>query len=156
MQGRWEKLKQRSGISLFIIAVGLGLFFFVGSGSQKPTGWGAAYAFGTPATVDLASSCRIETIGGGKGTGRCEGVKWTAGGQSRTGTLYAFEDDIKRSADGDLTFAGEAKALGDRAYGRPESWMVVFHLAVLGVACLGVLALLGSLVAAALPTRRRA
>ncbi|MGW7364485.1 hypothetical protein ACWGI8_13920 [Streptomyces sp. NPDC054841] len=156
MQGRWEKLKQRGGISLFVIAVGVGAFFFIGSASQAPTGWGAAYAFGKPVTVELPNSCRIETVGDGKSTGKCEGAKWTADGQARTGTLYALGDDIDRSGDGNLTFAGEAKALDDRAYGRPETWLTVVHLGALGVAGIGVLALLGSLVSVLLPSRRAA
>ncbi|MER7818586.1 hypothetical protein [Streptomyces sp. NPDC096153] len=156
MQGRWEKLKQRGGISLFVLAVGLGIFFFVGSASQAPSGWGAAYAAGKPVTVQLSSSCRIETVGDGKSTGRCEGTKWTVDGRSHTGTLYAYGDDITRSADGALTFSGEAKALGDRAYGRPDTWLTVVHLGALGLAAIGILALLGSLVSVILPSRRTA
>ncbi|MFD7441458.1 hypothetical protein [Streptomyces sp. NPDC059909] len=156
MQGRWEKLKQRSGISLFVIAVGVGVFFFIGSASQSPSGWGAAYAFGKTVSVQLPSSCRIETVGDGKSTGKCEGAKWTADGQARTGTLYAYGDDIKRSGEGALTFAGEAKALGDRAYGKPDTWLTLVHLGALGVAGIGVLALLVSGVAALLPARRQA
>jgi hypothetical protein len=155
MQGRWEKLKQRGAISLFVLAVGVGVFFFVGSASQAPTGWGAAYAVAKPASaVELPSSCRIETVGDGKSTAKCDGAKWTAEGQSHTGTLYAYGDDIDNAADGALTFAGEAKSYGDRLYGRPDTWLTVVHLAAVGLAAIGVLALLGSLISVLLPSRR--
>ena len=155
MQGRGEKLRQRASACLVLGAIAVGLFCFVGSASQKPVGWGAAYALGTAVTVDLPGSCRIETIGD-DGSAKCEGTRWTADGQAHTGTLFASSEDVRRGSDGSLSFTGEAKALGERAYGKPATWLTVFHLAALGVAALCVVALLVSLIAAALPTRRRA
>ncbi|MCJ1679279.1 hypothetical protein MTF65_18410 [Streptomyces sp. APSN-46.1] len=155
MAGRAEKFKQRATLSLVLTGIAAGVFFFVGSASQKPAGWGAAYAFATPVTVQLPSRCGVETFvrGDGRGTAVCERTVWTADGTAHTGTLYAYADEVKRDG-GQLTFTGEAKALGDRAYGKPETWETVLHLATLAVAALGVLGLLLSCVAAAFPARR--
>ncbi|MCP3820437.1 hypothetical protein NLX86_20760 [Streptomyces sp. A3M-1-3] len=150
-------IKGLAVLSLIITAIAVGVFFFFGSSSQKPTGWGAAYAFGTPVTVQLPSSCSIETIvgrgGGGSRSGKCEGSTWTADGKPVTGTLYAKADDLPRS-DGGRSFTGEARALGDRAYGEPETADTLLHLSLMGAAALGLLGLLGCGIAAILPARR--
>ncbi|MGR4884625.1 hypothetical protein ACIPUC_35175 [Streptomyces sp. LARHCF249] len=159
MAGRGEKFKQRATLCLVLTGIAVGVFFFVGSASQKPTGWGAAYAFGSPATVELPSRCGTETFvrggSGSRGTARCEGTRWTADGAPRTGTLYTYADEITKDGSGKLAFTGEARALGDRAYGKPETWETALHLGTLGVAALGVLGLLLSVVAAAFGPRRR-
>uniref|UniRef100_A0AAU2JSD5 Uncharacterized protein n=1 Tax=Streptomyces sp. NBC_00049 TaxID=2903617 RepID=A0AAU2JSD5_9ACTN len=158
MAGRGEKFKQRATLSLVLTGVALGTFFFVGSASQKPTGWGAAYAFGAPATVQLPSRCGVETFVGsdGRGTGKCEGATWTADGTAHTGTLYAYADEIDRDGNGKLNFTGEARTLGDRAYGKPEAWETALHLGTLAVAALGLLGLLLSAAAALFAPRSRA
>lgn len=144
MAGRGEKFKQRATLSLVLTAVALGVFLLIGSAGQSPTGWGAAYAAGTPVTVQLPSSCRVQTVSGsdGSGTAKCERASWTADGTARTGTLYALADDLKRDGGTTLTFTGEARALGDRVYGAPESWVTIVHLAALAAAALGVIGLL--------------
>ncbi|MGP3686752.1 hypothetical protein ACTVZO_18925 [Streptomyces sp. IBSNAI002] len=152
MSGRGEKFKQRATLCLVLAGIAAGVFFFVGSGSQKPTGWGAAYAFGAPAGVELPSRCGTETFvrggSGSRGTAKCEGTRWTAGGVPRTGTLYAYADEIGKDGGGKLVFEGEARALGDRVYGEPESWEKALHLTTLGLAALAVLGLALSALAA--------
>jgi hypothetical protein len=164
MQGRQRRAGplKLAKYNLFLAAVGLGFLFFFGSTSQQPTGWGAAYLAGTPVTVELPSSCDVETIVSGdsasRSTARCEGATWTADGGSRSGTLFAYSDDIDRSSNGELEFTGEARALGDQVYGRPESHVIVIHLTTLIAAGLGVLGVVvgvvGSVVATALRGRR--
>ncbi|MEU9303885.1 hypothetical protein [Streptomyces sp. NPDC048269] len=165
---RGEKFKQRATLSLVLAGLALGLFFYVGSASQKPAGWGAAYAFGTATTVELPSRCGTESFvrgggGGGDGSGggggsrataKCEGTRWTARGVAHTGTLYAYADQITRDGGGKLAFEGEARVLGDRAYGRPETWETALHLGTLALAALGLAGLPLSALAA-LFTRRR-
>lgn len=158
MAGRGEKFKQRATLCLVLTAIAAGIFFFVGSASQKPAGWGAAYAFGSPATVELPSRCGTETFvrggSGSRGTAKCDGTRWTAGGTSHTGTLYAYADEITKDGSGKLAFTGEARGLGDRLYGKPETWETALHLGTLGVAALGLLGLLLSAVAAPFGPRR--
>lgn len=158
MAGRGEKFKQRATLSLVLTGIALGVFLLVGSAGQSPTGWGAAYAVGTPVTVQLPSSCRVQTVSGSddSGTAKCERASWTADGTAHTGTLYALADDLQRDG-GAPAFAGEARALGDRVYGAPETWVTVVHLGTLAVAALGVLGLLlSALVALFTPRSRRA
>ncbi|WP_162688885.1 MULTISPECIES: hypothetical protein [unclassified Streptomyces] len=154
---RGQKFKNRASASLVLAGIGLAVFFFVGMASQQPTGWGAAYAFAEPVTVQLPSSCGVETVvgrsGSAKSTSKCGGTSWTADGKARTGTLYSYADDIGRDGSGKLAYKGEARALGDRAYGEPALWITVVHVTALAVAALGALALLVSLLAAALPQR---
>ncbi|MFD4242312.1 hypothetical protein ACFWP3_12055 [Streptomyces sp. NPDC058525] len=161
MAGRGEKFKQRATLCLVLIGIAAGVFFFVGSASQKPTGWGAAYAFGaSSAAVELPSRCGTETFvrggSGSRGTAKCEGTRWTADGVSRTGTLYAYADEIGKDGSGKLVFEGEARGLGDRLYGKPEPWETALHLTTLGVAALAALALTLSTLAALFTPRRRA
>ncbi|MGW6707768.1 hypothetical protein ACWGDE_23160 [Streptomyces sp. NPDC054956] len=152
---RGQKFKSRASACLVVAGIGLAAFFFVGMASQQPTGWGAAYAFAEPVTVQLPSRCGMETINSGRSTGKCEGTAWTADGKAHKGTLYSYADDIGRDGSGKLAYKGEARALGDRAYGKPELWLTIVHLAALGVAALGVLGVLLSVLAAALPQRGR-
>lgn len=157
---RAQKFKNRATLGLVLAGIGLAAFFFVGMASQQPAGWGAAYAFADPVTVQLPRSCGVETIvrgGGGssRGTGKCEGTAWTADGKARTGTLYSYADEIARDGSGKLAYKGEARALGDRAYGKPELWITIVHLAAAGVAALGVVVVLFAALAAAVPGRRR-
>lgn len=157
---RMEKFKNRATLGLVLAGIGLAAFFFVGMASQQPAGWGAAYAFADPVTVQLPSSCGVQTVvsrggGSGRSTGKCEGAGWTAGGKARTGTLYSYADEIARDGSGKLAYKGEARALGDRAYGKPELWITIVHLAAAGVAALGVVVLLLAALGAMVPTRRR-
>ncbi|MFG2984065.1 hypothetical protein ACGFYQ_22890 [Streptomyces sp. NPDC048258] len=160
MAARGEKFKQRATLSLVLTGIAVFVFFFVGSASQKPAGWGAAYAFGTATTVELPSRCGTETFvrggsgSGSRGTAKCEGTRWTAGGVAHTGTLYSYADQITRDGGGKLAFAGEARALGDRVYGKPETWETVLHLGTLALAALGLAGLLLASLTA-LFTRRR-
>lgn len=158
---RAQRFKNRATLGLVLTGVAAAAFFFVGMASQQPAGWGAAYAFAEPVTVQLPRSCGVETIvrggGSGRGTGKCEGTAWTADdGKARTGTLYSYADEIGRDGAGQLTYKGEARALADRAYGKPELWITIVHLAALGLAALGLAAVLFAALAAAVPGRRRA
>ncbi|TNY37595.1 hypothetical protein [Thermomonospora catenispora] len=151
-------LRELARLNLILLIAALVLFVGVGLPTDKPIGWGAAYVFGEPASVTSVGSCRSETVisGGsaGRSMGTCESATWTVDGKSRSGTLHAFADEIDDSSD-DLRFTGEAKALGGHAYGRPESWMIVFHLTTLAAAVIGALALLGCGVAALFSGWRR-
>ncbi|MEO3830193.1 hypothetical protein [Actinomadura sp. B10D3] len=147
-----------TGRNLTVIGVALAVFVFLLPGANRPMGWGAAYAFGAPAAVEINSSCEVETLvrGGnvGRSTGKCEGATWTADGQTRSGTLYASSDDIDRTSEGDPKFVGEAKAFGGRVYGRPGTSVIVLDLTLVAAVGTGVLVLLGCVVAAALSFRR--
>lgn len=157
---RAQKFKSRASAGLVLAGIGIAVFFFVGMASQMPAGWGAAYAFADPVTVQLPRSCGVETVvgrgGSSRSTGKCEGTAWTADGKSRTGTLYAYADEIGRDGSGKLAYEGEARALADRAYGKPALWITIVHLAALAVAALGLLVVLVAALAAALPQRNRA
>ncbi|MFB7468093.1 hypothetical protein ACFCZ1_32170 [Streptomyces sp. NPDC056224] len=160
MAGRGKKFKQRATLSLLLMGIAAGVFLVVGSASQKPAGWGAAYAFGTSTAVELPARCRTETFvrkgGGGSGsraTAKCEGARWTARGVSHTGTLYAYADQIERDGSDKLVFAGEARALRDRVYGKPETRETALHLGALALAAVGLAGLL--LAALAAPFTRR-
>ncbi|MCB5178926.1 hypothetical protein [Streptomyces antimicrobicus] len=153
MSARWESLKNRATLCLLLVAVAAGVFFVVGSASQQPSGWGAAYAFGSPARLQLPARCGTETVSGGRGTVVCERTTWTVDGETHQGALYAYADQIERSS-GSLTLKGEAHVLADRAYGEPESWLTFVHLGALTLAATGLLGLLGSVVVALLPGRR--
>ncbi|MBW5481230.1 hypothetical protein [Streptomyces bambusae] len=158
MSARRESLKNRSALCLVVIGVAAGVFFLVGSASQQPAGWGAAYAFGSPATLQLPGRCGTETIVRGGDAGRstvvCERTTWTVDGETRQGALYAYADQIERSS-GALTLKGEARVLGERAYGEPETWLTFVHLGALTLAAAGLLGLLGSVLVSLLPGRRR-
>lgn len=45
---------------------------------------------------------------------------------------YAYADEIARDGSGKPAYQGEARALGDRAYGKPALWITIVHLAALG------------------------
>ncbi|MFG2820719.1 hypothetical protein ACGFX4_14975 [Kitasatospora sp. NPDC048365] len=158
MSNHRAKFRGRATTGLAVVAIAAGVFFFIGLASQQPAGWGAAYAFGSPTAVQLPKKCTTETISKGGSAGRsttvCEHATWTVDGTSHDGTLYAYADQIDRSAS-PVAFKGEPRVLGDRAYGEPEVWMTVLHLAALVVAALGLLGLLVSLALAAVPPRRR-
>ncbi|MFJ7158378.1 hypothetical protein ACIQUQ_26040 [Streptomyces sp. NPDC101118] len=154
MSVRGEKLKGRATLSLVLVVIAAAVFFLIGSASQQPAGWGAAYAFGKPVTLELPTTCGTETIGSGRTTSACKGTKWTADGRERTGTLYAYRDQIDDSGSA-LTFKGEARALFGRAYGAPAAWLTWVHVGAVGLAALAVLILLVSLLLAAVPGRRR-
>lgn len=161
MQGRQDRagLMKLARRNLILVALAIGLFSLLAlvRGTMPP--WGAAYTFGTPVTVELPSSCEIVTIIGNgsasSGTGTCDGTTWWVDGESHTGTLYAFASDIDRSSTGELEFTGEARAFGDWVYGRPQTFEVVLNLTLPTAAGIGVLALIGSGVAAVLPARPR-
>ncbi|MFE4637647.1 hypothetical protein ACFRJ1_30315 [Streptomyces sp. NPDC056773] len=158
---RAQRFKNRATLGLVLTGIGIAAFFFVGMASQQPAGWGAAYAFADPVTVQLRSNCdSMVVVGRGGGSGRasatCEAVQWTADGKVfRAGTLYAYADEIDRGGSGGPTYTGEARALGDRAYGKPELWITIVHLAALGVAALGLAVVLFAALAAAVPGRAR-
>lgn len=158
---RAQRFKNRATLGLVLTGIGTAAFFFVGMASQQPAGWGAAYAFADPVTVQLRSNCgSMVVVGRGGGSGRasatCEGVEWTAAdGKVRAGTLYAYSDEIDRGGSGGATYKGEARALGDRAYGKPELWITIVHLTALGVAALGLAVVLFAALAAAVPGRSR-
>ncbi len=142
-----------------LILTGVAAAFFLLSGlfTQRPVGWEAAYVFGTPVTVELPSSCEIETIivqgSRGPSVGECEGATWTVDGQTRTGTLFSFAADIEREGY-QLVFTGEARALDNRVYGRPDRQGIVFALTELTAAGIGLLTLVGCGLTALLPERR--
>lgn len=159
MAARAQTFKNRATAGLVLMGIGLAAFFLIGMASQQPAGWGAAYAFGDPVTVQLPRSCGVETVvgrsGSSRSTGKCEGATWTADGKARTGTLYAYADEIARDGAGKLTYKGEARALGERAYGKPALWITIVHLVAVSVAALGLLGILVSALAAAVPQRNR-
>ncbi|MFE4260441.1 hypothetical protein [Streptomyces sp. NPDC056883] len=157
---RAQRFKNRATLGLVLAGIGLAAFLFVGMASQQPAGWGAAYAFADPVTVQLRSNCGPMTVvgrsgGSGRAGATCEGVEWTADGKVRAGTLYSYADEIDRGGPDGPTYKGEARALGDRAYGKPTLWITIVHLATLGVAALGLAVLLFAALAAAVPGRRR-
>ncbi|MCP3760003.1 hypothetical protein [Streptomyces sp. TBY4] len=156
---RAQRFKNRATLGLVLTGIGIAAFFFVGMASQQPAGWGAAYAFADPVTVQLRSNCDSMVVVGRGGSGRasatCEAVQWTVDGKFRAGTLYTYADEIDRGGSGGPTYKGEARALGDRAYGKPELWITIVHLTALGVAALGLVVVLFAALAAAVPGRAR-
>ncbi|MFF7205494.1 hypothetical protein [Streptomyces sp. NPDC008141] len=152
---RARKFRNRVASGLALTGIGIGALFFFGMAPQLPTGWGAAFTFGDR-VIDkrLPGSCEVR---GGGPEGRdlmtCEGTRWwTSDGQVRTGTLHSYEEIYYESTG--PVFKGEARVLCGRAYGRPDRWIVVLHLAAVGAAVLGVAVVLFA-VLRLVPARRR-
>ncbi|MEO3797838.1 hypothetical protein ABGB14_47230 [Nonomuraea sp. B10E15] len=154
----WADLKILARRNLILIGIAIGLFLGFGIARDTPVGWGVAYTFGTPVTVELPSSCEILTIVRGtssSSSGTCDGTTWMVDRESHAGTLHAVASDIDDSSPGEMEFRGEARAFGGGVYGRPPIFETVMNLTLLTVTGIGVLALVGCGVAAVLPTRRR-
>ncbi|MFJ7271264.1 hypothetical protein ACIQV3_32255 [Streptomyces sp. NPDC099050] len=153
---RMRKFGKRVASGLALTGIGIGALFFFGMAPQLPTGWGVAFTFGDRVVdVRLPGSCEMHGRGRGKrDLMTCEGTRWTSDGQVRTGTLHSNKV-VYRDSTGPV-FKGEARVLGGRAYGRPDRWIVVLHLAAVGAAVVGVaVVLFAALGLVPAPARRR-